>query len=199
MIRPTLLRSTLGALALVSPLGACQAAEETAPPPPVRPVLYRVVKPVAAQVFGPFAGVVAPRYQSEIGFQIAGRMIARDVTVGDRVWKTGELVPTGLDVPRGSPFILGIRTFYDRGHLRMGITCALCHTAVDPQSGKVVEGAPNTDLNAGLLMALASNATAYFMHGSADPSAHPGDPARSVTTEDGAKSALPDPDRKSVV
>ncbi|MEQ4599586.1 MAG: cytochrome C oxidase Cbb3, partial [Methylobacteriaceae bacterium] len=121
--------------------------------------------------------------------------MARDVTVGDRVWKTGELVPTGLDVPRGSPFILGIRTFYDRGHLRMGITCALCHTAVDPQSGKVVEGAPNTDLNAGLLMALASNATAYFMHGSADPSAHPGDPARSVTTEDGAKSALPDPAR----
>ncbi|SOR26912.1 conserved protein of unknown function; putative Cytochrome c domain; putative exported protein [Methylorubrum extorquens] len=121
--------------------------------------------------------------------------MARDVTVGDRVWKTGELVPTGLDVPRGSPFILGIRTFYDRGHLRMGITCALCHTAVDPQSGKVVEGAPNTDLNAGLLMALASNATAYFMHGSADPSAHPGDPARSVTIEDGAKSALPDPAR----
>ncbi|KQQ25419.1 cytochrome C oxidase Cbb3 [Methylobacterium sp. Leaf123] len=121
--------------------------------------------------------------------------MARDVTVGDRVWKTGELVPTGLDVPRGSPFILGIRTFYDRGHLRMGITCALCHTAVDPQSGKVVEGAPNTDLNAGLLMALASNATAYFMHGSADPSAHPGDPARSVTTEDGTKTALPDPAR----
>ncbi|ACK86116.1 hypothetical protein [Methylorubrum extorquens] len=121
--------------------------------------------------------------------------MARDVTVGDRVWKTGELVPTGLDVPRGSPFILGIRTFYDRGHLRMGITCALCHTAVDPQSGKVVEGAPNTDLNAGLLMALASNATAYFMHGSADPSAHPGDPARSVTTEDGAKTVLPDPAR----
>ncbi|MDH6636190.1 UNVERIFIED_ORG: hypothetical protein M2438_001365 [Methylobacterium sp. SuP10 SLI 274] len=121
--------------------------------------------------------------------------MARDVTVGDRVWKTGELVSTGLDVPRGSPFILGIRTFYDRGHLRMGITCALCHTAVDPQSGKVVEGAPNTDLNAGLLMALASNATAYFMHGSADPSAHPGDPARSVTTEDGAKTALPDPAR----
>lgn len=118
--------------------------------------------------------------------------MARDVTVGDRTWKKGELVPTGLDVPRGSPFILGIRTFYDRGRLRMGITCALCHAAVDPASGKVVEGAPNTDLNAGLLMALASNASAYFMHGSADPAAHPGDPSRSVTTEDGMKTALPD-------
>lgn len=118
--------------------------------------------------------------------------MARDVTVGDRTWKKGELVPTGLDVPRGSPFILGIRTFYDRGHLRMGITCALCHAAVDPASGKVVEGAPNTDLNAGLLMALASNASAYFMHGSADPAAHPGDPSRSVATEDGTRTALPD-------
>ena len=118
--------------------------------------------------------------------------MARDVTVGDRVWKTGELVPTGLDVPRNSAFILGIRTFYDRGRLRMGITCALCHAAVDPASGKVVEGAPNADLNAGLLMALASNATAYFMHGSADPSAHPGDAARQVITEGGAKAALPD-------
>ncbi len=118
--------------------------------------------------------------------------MARDVTVGDKVWKTGELVPTGLDVPRGSAFILGIRTFYDRGRLRMGITCALCHTAVDPASGKVVEGAPNTDLNAGLLMALASNATAYFMHGSADPSAHPGDSSWGVTTEDGGRAPLPD-------
>ncbi|WP_181017379.1 efflux RND transporter periplasmic adaptor subunit [Methylobacterium sp. V23] len=87
LLSPALLRPALRALALVLPLGACQAAEETAPPPPVRPVLYRVVKPVAAQVFGPFAGVVAPRYQSEIGFQIAGRMIARDVTVGDIVHK----------------------------------------------------------------------------------------------------------------
>ncbi|BAU93997.1 hypothetical protein MPPM_5392 [Methylorubrum populi] len=121
--------------------------------------------------------------------------MARDVSVGDRIWRTGELVPTGLDVPRNSAFILGIRTFYDRGRLRMGITCALCHAAVDPASGKVVEGAPNTDLNAGLLMALASNASAYFMHGSADPSAHPGDPARQVITESGARAALPDRDR----
>lgn len=118
--------------------------------------------------------------------------MARDVTVGERTWKKGELVPTGLDVPRGSAFILGIRAFYDRGHLRMGITCALCHAAVDPASGKVVEGAPNTDLNAGLLMALASNSTAYFMHGSADPAAHPGDSARAVTGEDGSRMTLPD-------
>ncbi|MDP4021809.1 cytochrome C oxidase Cbb3 [Methylobacterium sp. NEAU 140] len=92
--------------------------------------------------------------------------MARDVRVGDRVYRTGELIPTGLDVPRGGSFVLGIRAFYDRGHLRMGITCALCHAAVDPGTGKVVEGAPNADLNAGLLLALAKNSSAYFMHAS---------------------------------
>ena len=119
--------------------------------------------------------------------------MARDMTVGDRVWRKGEEVPTGLDVARGSRFILGIRTFYERGTLRMGITCALCHAAIDPASGKVVEGAPNADLNAGLLMALSKNASAYFMHGSLDLAAHPGDPARTVTTEAGTRLALPDP------
>lgn len=118
--------------------------------------------------------------------------MSRDVTVGERTWRKGEEVPTGLDVAKGAPAIIGIRTFYDRGTLRMGITCALCHAAVDPASGKVVEGAPNTDLNAGLLMALSKNAGAYFMHGSVDLAAHPGDPARTVTQTDGAKAALPD-------
>ncbi len=89
-----------------------------------------------------------------------------DITIGDRTYKKGERVPTGLDVPKGGAFIIGIKTFYDQGHLRMGITCALCHAAVDAGSGKVVEGAPNTDLNAGLLMALAKNSSAYFMHAS---------------------------------
>jgi hypothetical protein len=119
--------------------------------------------------------------------------MSRDMTVGDRTWRKGEEVPTGLDVAKGAPAIIGIRTFYDRGTLRMGITCALCHAAVDPASGKVVEGAPNTDLNAGLLMALSKNASAYFMHASLDLAAHPGDPARTVSQEDGGKAPLPDP------
>ena len=82
MIRPS---ACLGLLAAA--LAACHPAEEGAGPPPVRPVLYAVAKPVDAIMFGPFAGFVAPRYQSEIGFQIAGRMIARDVTMGDVVKK----------------------------------------------------------------------------------------------------------------
>ncbi|MER2265336.1 cytochrome C oxidase Cbb3 [Methylobacterium oxalidis] len=121
--------------------------------------------------------------------------VARPVTVGDRTYRVGELIPTGLDVEKGSLFPLGIRTFYDRGHVRMGITCALCHSAVDPASGRVVEGAPNRDLNVGLMMALAANTTAYYMHGST-PSLDPfrTDPGRTVATRSGMRERLPDPE-----
>jgi hypothetical protein len=127
--------------------------------------------------------------QGTTNLQVA---MARDMRVGDRVYRKGELVPTGLDVPKGGAFIIGIKTFYDRGHLRMGITCALCHAAVDPGTGKVVEGAPNIDLNAGLLMALAKNSSAYFMHASvpeADARAN-ADPQHTGSTTTGP--VLPD-------
>ncbi len=86
MIRAIARAPALAALLLVPLLGACQQ-EETAPPAPIRPVLTLTARPVTSETFGPFAGIVAPRYQSEIGFQIAGRMVARDVTVGDVVKK----------------------------------------------------------------------------------------------------------------
>lgn len=76
----------LALLATITGVCACKPVEETAPGP-IRPVLYTVAKPVDARVFGPFAGFIEPRYKSEIGFQIAGRVIARDVTVGDVVRK----------------------------------------------------------------------------------------------------------------
>ncbi|GJD97051.1 efflux RND transporter periplasmic adaptor subunit [Methylobacterium iners] len=75
----------LGLALALAALAACQEKEAEAPP--VRPVLYTVAKPIDSVVFGPFAGVVAPRYQSEIGFQIPGRVNTREVTVGDVVAK----------------------------------------------------------------------------------------------------------------
>ncbi|WP_298954409.1 cytochrome C oxidase Cbb3 [uncultured Methylobacterium sp.] len=118
--------------------------------------------------------------------------LARDVRVGDRLYRAGETISTGLDVPRGGLFPLGIRTVYDRGRIRMGITCALCHAAVDPGSGKVVEGAPNTDLNTGLMMALAANPAAYVVHtGVASLDPYRTDPGRVVP---GTADRLPDSD-----
>jgi RND family efflux transporter MFP subunit len=80
-------------------LAACKPAEE-AKAPPVRPVLYAVAKPIASVRFGPFAGTVEPRYQSQLGFQIAGRVVARDVTVGDLVKKGQRLAALDTVVPR---------------------------------------------------------------------------------------------------
>ncbi|WP_375464898.1 efflux RND transporter periplasmic adaptor subunit [uncultured Methylobacterium sp.] len=80
-------------------LGACKPAEEAAAPP-VRPVLYAIAKPVESVRFGPFAGTVEPRYQSQLGFQIGGRVVARDVTVGDLVRKGQRLAALDPVVPR---------------------------------------------------------------------------------------------------
>ncbi|MGU3540191.1 efflux RND transporter periplasmic adaptor subunit [Methylobacterium sp. A54F] len=81
-------------------LGACKPAEEAKAPAPVRPVLYTLARPVDAVTFGPFAGTVEPRYQSQLGFQIGGRMVARDVTVGDLVRKGQRLAALDPIVPR---------------------------------------------------------------------------------------------------
>lgn len=75
----------LAALGLLALAGCNEEAAEA--PPPIRPVLYTVAKVVGTERFGPFAGTVEPRYQSQLGFRIGGRVVARDVTVGDVVRK----------------------------------------------------------------------------------------------------------------
>lgn len=62
-------------------LTGCKKEE---PPPVVRPVLSVVVAPHVPRAFG-FAGTVEPRYRSALGFRVLGRIVARDVNVGDGV------------------------------------------------------------------------------------------------------------------
>ena len=90
--------------------------------------------------------------------------VPETVTIGNRTFRKGAFFDTGLDVPRGAVVPLGMSISISRWRIRAGITCAACHATVDPESGKVIEGAPNQDLNAGLLIALATNSAAYFMH-----------------------------------
>ena len=68
-------------------LGGCGRGEDAQAAPPVRPVLTQTAEATDSVAFGPFAGTVEPRYQSQLGFQIPGRVVARDVTVGDVVRK----------------------------------------------------------------------------------------------------------------
>lgn len=121
--------------------------------------------------------------------------LVRDKQVGERLYRRGELVRTGLDIPRGSLLPLGVKLVWDRGRLRAGIACALCHAAVDPESGRVIEGAPNNNLQVGLVMALASNSAAYFMHTSMpDLGSFQGEGSATVTGSDGEPHRLPEPE-----
>lgn len=70
-------------------LAGCESHSEANAPEPVRPVLTAPVEVSTSKVFGPFTGTIEPRYSSDLGFQIGGRVVARDVWVGDPV-KKGE-------------------------------------------------------------------------------------------------------------
>jgi hypothetical protein len=120
--------------------------------------------------------------------------VPETVRIGNRTFEKGSFFDTGLDVPAGALTPLGLSISVSHWRIRAGITCALCHATVDPESGKVVEGAPNRDLNAGLMLALATNSAAYFMHTDVFPVRDiPLDPACSVTSSKGEKQVLPQP------
>jgi RND family efflux transporter MFP subunit len=74
-------------LATLVLLGACR--EEAAPPPPVRPVLSVVATMQSTEQLGPFIGLIEPRYKTDLGFRVFGRMVAGFVDVG-AVLKKGE-------------------------------------------------------------------------------------------------------------
>jgi membrane fusion protein, multidrug efflux system len=89
-------------LAAVAGLTACHR-HAAAPAPLIRPVLSIVVAPEAAGGAA-FAGTVGARYESILGFRVLGRMIARDVNVGDNVKQGARLA--ALDP---TPFQLALR------------------------------------------------------------------------------------------
>lgn len=115
----------------------------------------------------------------------------KDVTIGGQTFKAGTLLNTGLDVAAGSIFPLGIRTHIGKGKVQVGVTCALCHVAVDEKTGRVLEGAPNIDVDTGLLIAFASNSAALFRQTAVNPTKiPPGE--HTYIKADGQESRLPD-------
>lgn len=80
-------------------LGGCKSESESAKAaPPPRPVLTIIAEPASDRVVG-FAGTVQPRYQTELGFRVLGRVIARNVEVGD-------LVKPGQTLAQIDPLVL---------------------------------------------------------------------------------------------
>ena len=84
-----MMRMMLVAAALM--LAACSDKEP--PPEPVRPVLSVQVQALDEQTLGRFAGNIQARFETNVGFRIAGRIASRNVDVGAEVEK-GALLAT---------------------------------------------------------------------------------------------------------
>ncbi len=81
---------------------------------------------------------------------------------------------------------------YADGKIKAGISCAACHAAVDPKTMKVMEGVTNSDLNTGLMLALATNSAAYFTHAEIDNiQQFMNDKSPVITARNGKKNAFP--------
>jgi RND family efflux transporter MFP subunit len=79
------------ALALLVSLAACKEDSKTAAAPPVRPVLSVKAVVRTSEILGPFAGSIQPRYSTDVGFRVFGRMVARFVDIGSIVKKGEEI------------------------------------------------------------------------------------------------------------
>lgn len=117
--------------------------------------------------------------------------IDQDVTIGGRTFRAGTLVSTGLDVPAGSLVPLGMQVVKSGAKLRIGLTCAACHASVDKETGKVIEGAPNIDVDTGLLQAFATNSAAMFRQTGVNPVTFPAG-SKTYINLVGEKQFLPD-------
>src|SRR6266550_6451763 len=96
MMTRALALSSIFALALV--LAGCK--QETKGEEPVRPVLSHVLKPTAPGSTMA-VGTVQPRYETNLGFRVLGRLITRPVNVGDLVAEGQTIAaidPTALDL-----------------------------------------------------------------------------------------------------
>ena len=83
---------SIAAFALALPLLASCSEETGEAPQIIRPVLSTVVAERDETPFG-FAGSIEPRVSAELSFRLLGRVIARDVDVGDLV-KKGATIAT---------------------------------------------------------------------------------------------------------
>jgi multidrug efflux system membrane fusion protein len=76
-------RAAMLLLVVGTTLAACSPPPP--PAPPVRPVQLVEARPATGLAAAAFAGEVKPRHESELGFRIPGKVVARYVDAGSRV------------------------------------------------------------------------------------------------------------------
>jgi RND family efflux transporter MFP subunit len=91
IVRLRAIGAVLAVIALAPVLSACDDPAASATAPPARPVQVQRVVFAPADENREFAGVVRARYETDLGFRVAGKMVARLVNVGDRV-RAGDVV-----------------------------------------------------------------------------------------------------------
>ncbi|KKB73654.1 MULTISPECIES: hypothetical protein [Bacillus] len=122
--------------------------------------------------------------------------LAKTANIGGKTFKKGEVIDTGIDVPKGAFAPLGMPFKYSDGKIKAGISCAACHATTHPKTMQVMEGVTNPDLNTGLLLALATNSAAYFTHSEIKSiKRFINDNSPVITAANGKKERLPDPDK----
>lgn len=87
------------ALLMSTALAGCDEAKDSPSQPP-RPVLTMAITDDGGERLE-LAGTVEPRYRADLGFRVFGRIVARDVEVGDVVHKgqrVAALDPTALEL-----------------------------------------------------------------------------------------------------
>jgi hypothetical protein len=67
--------------------------------------------------------------------------LAETVTIGEKTFKKGDLIETGIDVPKGAYTPLGMPVKFSEGRVKVGVSCAACHATVDRET-KTVKGHP---------------------------------------------------------
>ena len=93
-------RVFVAASVITTALAMAGCKEQARAPEPVRPVLSTVLQTVPSEATAA-VGTVQPRYETNLGFRVLGRLIARPVNVGDLV-DQGQTVaaidPTALEL-----------------------------------------------------------------------------------------------------
>jgi RND family efflux transporter MFP subunit len=116
--------SPLGAVVLLLPLlSACDDQAASATATPERPVQVRRVAFENENPIREFVGVVRARHETDLGFRVAGKIVARNVNVGD-------LVRAGDVVARLDPQDLALQVESARAELAAA-TSNLAQTSVD--------------------------------------------------------------------
>jgi multidrug efflux pump subunit AcrA (membrane-fusion protein) len=79
----------LGAVALFPLLAACNERVASAPVNFERPVQVQRIGFTDENLAREFVGVVRARHETDLGFRVAGKIIARSINVGDKVHAGG--------------------------------------------------------------------------------------------------------------